>query len=136
MYNQYKQCQLTGMGLCRASRMTRRFARALAVAVLAMTTVCSLDAEEPNPDHSQVPGVVIPHSPASSGIYIGSPGIAILPDGSYLAKQDEFGPQSTEKTRAVTHVYRSAIEENRGSTCRVWTACSGRISSVMRVPFT
>lgn len=108
MNNQHGQCQLTGMGLCRDSRMARRCARALAAAVLAMTMVCSLDAEEPKVDHSQVPGVVIAHSPASSGVYIGSPGIAILPDGSYLAKQDEFGPRSTEKTSAVTHVYRSA----------------------------
>ncbi|MEO2047864.1 MAG: hypothetical protein ABGX16_14995 [Pirellulales bacterium] len=31
------------------------------------------------PDQAQVPGVVIQHAPASSGIYVGSPGIAILP---------------------------------------------------------
>ena len=59
------------------------------------------------PDHSQVPGVVIAHSPAESGIYIGSPGIVILPDGTYLAKHDEFGPNSTEGTNAISHVYRS-----------------------------
>ncbi len=59
------------------------------------------------PDHSRVPGVVIAHSPAESGIYIGSPGILIMPDGSYLAKHDEFGPRSTERTSAITHVYRS-----------------------------
>ncbi|MFW5693388.1 MAG: sialidase family protein [Thermoguttaceae bacterium] len=62
----------------------------------------------PEPDHSRVPGVVVAHSPAASGIYIGSPGIIILPDGTYLAKHDEFGPRSTERTSAVTHVYRSA----------------------------
>ncbi|MBN1420103.1 MAG: exo-alpha-sialidase [Planctomycetes bacterium] len=62
-----------------------------------------------------VPGTVIDHSPASSGIYIGSPGIAVLPDGTYLAKCDEFGPKSSEKTEAVTRVYRS---RDRG---RTWT---------------
>ncbi len=38
-----------------------------------------------------VPGVVIDYSPASSGQYIGSPGITILPNGEYLAKYDLFG---------------------------------------------
>ncbi|MCC6681366.1 MAG: exo-alpha-sialidase [Phycisphaeraceae bacterium] len=70
---------------------------------------------DPAADLTQVPGVVIAHSPQSSGIYIGSPGIAILPDGAYLAKQDEFGPKSTEHTSAVTHVYRS---EDQGQTWR------------------
>ncbi len=32
------------------------------------------------------PGVVIAHSPQSSGVYIGSPGIASLGGGVYLAK--------------------------------------------------
>lgn len=59
------------------------------------------------PDFREVPGVVIAHSPAASGIYIGSPGIVIMPGGTYLAKHDEFGPQSTEGTSAVTHVYQS-----------------------------
>jgi hypothetical protein len=63
--------------------------------------------DAPRPDHSRVPGVVIAYSPAASGIYIGSPGILIMPDGSYLAKHDEFGPRSTERTSAVSHVYRS-----------------------------
>jgi hypothetical protein len=60
-----------------------------------------------------VPGVVIAHIPPSSGIYIGSPGIAILPDGRYLAKHNEFGPQSTEQSEAVTRVFQSA---DRGAT--------------------
>ncbi len=60
-----------------------------------------------SPDHSKVPGVVIAHSPKSSQIYLGSAGICVLPDGTYLAKHDEFGPGSTEKTRAITRVYRS-----------------------------
>jgi len=62
---------------------------------------------EIQPDHSLVPGVVIAHLPAASGIYIGSPGIVVCPDGSYLAKHDEFGPGSTERISAVSHVYRS-----------------------------
>jgi hypothetical protein len=53
------------------------------------------------------PGVVIASSPASSRVYLGTPAIAVLPDGSYLAKHDEFGPGSTEHEVGVTHVYRS-----------------------------
>ena len=61
------------------------------------------------------PGVVIAHSPAKSGIYIGSAGIVRLADGAYLAKHDEFGPGSTEHTSAVTRVYRS---QDRGASWR------------------
>jgi hypothetical protein len=60
-----------------------------------------------------VPGVVINHIPSSSGVYIGSPGIAVLPNGDYLAKHDEFGPRSTEGGVAITQVFRSA---DRGRT--------------------
>lgn len=56
---------------------------------------------------SPPPGVVIAHSPKTTGIYLGSPGIVVLPDGSYLAKHDEFGPRSSERGKAITHVYRS-----------------------------
>ena len=42
-----------------------------------------------------IPGVVVHHSPASSGIYLGSPAVVALADGAYLAKCDEFGPGST-----------------------------------------
>ncbi len=59
------------------------------------------------PEHAKVPGVVIAHSPKSSRVFLGSAGIAVLPDGTYLAKHDEFGPGSTEQKSAVTKVYRS-----------------------------
>jgi len=47
-----------------------------------------------------VPGVVIDHSPAESRRYIGSPSIAILPDGQYVASHDFFGP-ATKHNRTV-----------------------------------
>lgn len=56
---------------------------------------------------SGVPGVIVDHSPAISGIYLGSPGIVILPNGDYLAKSDEFGPGSTMEEEGVTRIYRS-----------------------------
>lgn len=42
---------------------------------------------------AQPPGVVIAHYPATSGMYVGSPSIAILPNGEYIASHDGFGPQ-------------------------------------------
>ncbi len=79
-------------------------ALALPVAIFAAMFGCSV-AEEA--DFSNVPGVVIAHSAKRTGLYIGSPGIASLGEGIYLAKYDEFGPGSSEWTAAVTHLYRS-----------------------------
>ncbi len=59
------------------------------------------------------PGVVIDHHPAATRQYIGSPSIAILPDGSYVASHDFFGPGSTQSTSGVTRVFRST---DRGQT--------------------
>jgi hypothetical protein len=63
----------------------------------------------------QVPGAIIAHSPASSGIYIGSAGIIKLSGGEYLAKHDEFGPGSTEYVSAITRVYHSVDQGNSWS---------------------
>ncbi len=64
--------------------------------------------KRPDADFSAVPGVVIAHSPQSSGRYIGSPSIAALPDGTYVASHDFFGPQAGHKELATSRVYRSA----------------------------
>jgi len=61
----------------------------------------------------EVPGVVIAHQPASSGQYIGSPSIAILPNGDYVASHDFFGPASSEFVQAITTVYRSSDQGRR-----------------------
>jgi hypothetical protein len=53
------------------------------------------------------PVVVIDHYPASSGMYIGSPSLVVLPDGSYRASHDLFGPKSTEYQKAVSIVFSS-----------------------------
>lgn len=55
----------------------------------------------------RVPGVVVNHLPAESGKYIGSPSIAVLPDGTYMVSHDEFGPQSSEFTSARTAIFTS-----------------------------
>lgn len=59
------------------------------------------------------PGVVIHHSPQSTGLYIGSPSITVLPSGDYLASHDYFGPESKEHECATARVYRSG---DRGET--------------------
>ena len=56
---------------------------------------------------SKVPGTVIFYSPASSKLFVGSPGIAVLPNGNYVAKNDEFG-FGIEQTRAITRVFGSS----------------------------
>ena len=59
------------------------------------------------------PGVVINHIPKSTGKYIGSPSICILPNGDYVASHDEFGPKSTEYRSAFTNIFSS---EDKGNT--------------------
>ena len=56
---------------------------------------------------AEIPGVVIDHLTASGGIYIGSPSIAILPNGNLIASHDEFGPKSNAQKCARTSVFRS-----------------------------
>jgi hypothetical protein len=59
------------------------------------------------------PGVVVDYSPASSGLYIGSPSIVILPKGEYLASHDFFGPSSAEFEAPKSVVFKSL---DRGET--------------------
>lgn len=80
------------------------------------------EGDERHVGFSQVPGTVIAHTPAASGVYFGSPGIAVLDDGVYLAKCDEFGPSTTEHQRAASHVFRSA---DRGETWRPLATIDG-----------
>lgn len=67
------------------------------------------------------PGVVIAHSPASSRQYIGSPSIAVLPDGEYVATHDLFGPGSTrDRTRVFASMDRGATWRPRGEIQGQW----------------
>jgi len=60
-----------------------------------------------------VPGVVMAYVPPSSQVYVGSPGLAVCSDGTYVAKYDDCGAASSEWTRAITRVLRSS---DRGAT--------------------
>jgi hypothetical protein len=79
---------------------------------------------------AKVPGTVITHSPAAGQLYIGSPSIAVLGNGVYLATHDWFGPKSTEHTSAVTRVFRST---DRGRTWSHLTDIQGAFWSTLFV---
>jgi hypothetical protein len=81
-------------------------------------------------DSGRVPGVVIDHSPQSSGLYIGSPSLVILPDRSYVASHDLFGPKSGEHQSARTMVFRSA---DRGKSWRRISEIQGQFWSSLFV---
>ena len=69
--------------------------------------------------------VVIDHVPAATQIYLGSPSIVIMPNGSYVASHDYFGPGSSEDT---TGVFRS---EDRGQTWRKIAVIKGQFWSTL-----
>ncbi len=75
-------------------RLATRFAAVSGMVLLLGSWEAHGAASAGKPDIAGVPGVVINHLPARSGKYIGSPSIAILPDGSYVASHDIFGPAS------------------------------------------
>ena len=60
-----------------------------------------------------VPGAIISHSPAASGRYIGSPSLALLPNGDYVASHDHFGPQADHRKAATTLIF---VSQDRGLT--------------------
>jgi hypothetical protein len=74
----------------------------------------------------KVPGVVVDHIPATTKVYIGSPSVCILPDGSYVASHDHFGPGSTEFQQALTSVFKSA---DRGKTWKKISEINGQFWS-------
>lgn len=75
--------------------------------LIIMLLATSLKLSARQSEDSKVPGVVVAHSPASSGKYIGSPSLAILPNGDYVASHDLFGPESNEHVRAISKIYTS-----------------------------
>ena len=72
------------------------------------------------------PGTIVSHRPKDTGIYIGSPGLCILPDGSYLASHDEFGPKTSEFRSAKTFIFHS---KDKGNTWQKITKIDGQFWS-------
>jgi len=93
---------------------------------LLLAALC-LPAPAAEPDLSRVPGVVVDHIPAATKRYVGSPSLAVLPDGTYVASHDIFGPGSR---RNRTRVFASA---DRGKTWRRQTEIQGQWWSTLFV---
>ena len=68
------------------------YVRCLAICARCSACVCHSPLCRSLRRSPQPPGVVIDFSPAADKQYIGSPSIAILPDGSYVASHDFFSP--------------------------------------------
>lgn len=71
-------------------------------------------------------GVVIDHLSKSTEKYIGSPAICVLPDGSYVASHDEFGPRSAEFYSAITHIF---VSRDKGKTWQKTATLDGQFWS-------
>jgi len=82
------------------------------------------------PPPATVPGIVIDHIPASTGVYVGSPSIAALPTGDYVASHDHFGPKSTEHKSALSAIFRSP---DRGKTWKKVSEVQGAFWSTLFV---
>jgi len=84
--------------------MARAHRQAVPWLVAAGAVVASLAVAGPSAAAQRfeaVPGVVIDHSPAASRAYIGSPSLAVLTNGDYVASHDFFGPGSSNDRTAV-----------------------------------
>lgn len=74
---------------------------------------------------AEVPGVVVAHRASQTGVYIGSPSLAILDNGHYVASHDGFGPKH-EFGR--TYLYES---NDRGASWTALPAVEGQGSSTL-----
>lgn len=74
---------------------------AVALCLLAGATAFSQETTRQVPGRGGPPGVVIDRSPDPARVYIGSPSIAVLPDGRYVASHDWFGPGTKNRRTTV-----------------------------------
>lgn len=78
-----------------------------------------------------VPGTVIAHVPAALGYYVGSPSIAILPNGDLVASNDFFGGAGARpRGQAMSRIYRST---NAGVSWDSLADLDGQYSSTLFV---
>jgi len=89
-----------------------------------LLAVLFLASDRTNPTFAaDPPGVIIDRSPDPARVYIGSPTLAVLPDGSYVAAHDWFGPGTTFDTTAVLR------SEDRGETWKQVATLDGQFWS-------
>ncbi|MFT3678638.1 MAG: hypothetical protein QM791_00110 [Ferruginibacter sp.] len=82
--------------------------------------------QELTAQNNNVPGVIVNHIPKSTGKYVGSPSICILPNGDYVASHDEFGPRSSEFYSARTHIL---LSSDKGKTWKETVTLDGQFWS-------
>ena len=75
---------------------------------------------------ADLPGVVVNHSPASKGKYLGSPSICILPNGRYVVSHDYFGPKTKEFETAITDIF---VSDDKGASWQKAASLSGQFWS-------
>jgi arylsulfatase len=76
---------------------------------------------EKRPAGPKPPGVVIDHVPAASRQYVGSPALAVMPDGELLAAHDLFGPGSSrDRTLVFASVNGGKDWEKRSEVAGQW----------------
>ena len=68
---------------------------------LVMLALTLTEGQTVAPEYPPVPGVIIDASPEPQTVYIGSPSMAVLPGGDYVASHDFFGPGTTYRHTAV-----------------------------------
>ena len=88
--------------------------------ILLFATVANAGAEKP-------PGVIVDYSPPSTGIYLGDPSIAILPNGHYIVSHDAWGPSHSYSR---TYLFGST---DKGITWKPITSLAGQYQSSLFV---
>ena len=69
------------------------FTQLKVIALVVVMFLCALSTSAQEKDFSHVPGVVVAHRPAPTGIYLGTPSVVVLPDGTYIASHGQFGAE-------------------------------------------
>lgn len=101
--------------------------RLLALLALGPSVGALPAAEHSSPTNPPPPGIVIDHRAASTRQYVGSPSLAILPNGDYVASHDWFGPGSTGDRTVVF------ASRDRGQTWKQLTEIEGQWWSTLFV---
>jgi hypothetical protein len=70
-----------------------RFKQLRLITISVVMFLIAISALAQKKDFSHIPGVVVAHRPAASGIYLGTPSVVILPDGTYIASHGQFGAE-------------------------------------------
>ncbi|MHC4389673.1 MAG: sialidase family protein, partial [Planctomycetota bacterium] len=99
----------------------------LTLCLLTQAATHSQDKTADKPDHPHVPGAVIDYLPSRLKDYVGSPSIAILPNGRYVASHDVFGDGPGGKG---THIFESA---DSGRTWKLLGQLAGQYWSTLFV---